>query len=50
MDAGAYAHSRAAPFNGIPIPAAFLMRADGAFDAVSDYGFADFARMNGAPE
>ena len=50
MDAGAYAHSRAAPFNGIPIPAAFIMRADGAFDAVSDYGFADFARMNGAPE
>jgi len=50
MDAGAYAHSRAAPFNGIPIPAAFLMRADGAFEAVSDYGFADFARLNGAPE
>ena len=50
MDAGAYAHSRAAPFNGIPIPAAFLMRADGAFVSVSDYGFADFARLNGAPE
>ena len=50
MDAGAYAHSRAAPFNGIPIPAAFIMRADGAFEAVSDYGFADFARLNGAPE
>ena len=50
MDAGAYAHSRAAPFNGIPIPAAFLMRADGAFVSVSDYGFADFARLNGATE
>lgn len=50
MDAGSYAHSRAAPFNGVPVPSALILRENGAFDTVSEYGFADFARRNGAPE
>ena len=50
MDAGSYAHSRAAPFNGVPIPSVFILRENGAFEMVSEYGFADFARRNGAPE
>ena len=49
MDAGSYAHSRAAPFNGAPIPSVFMLREDGAFDAVSEYTYADFGRRNGAP-
>ena len=50
MDAGSYAHSRAAPFNGAPIPSVFILRENGDFEMVSEYGFADFARRNGAPE
>ena len=49
MDAGSYAHSRAAPFNGAPIPSVFMLREDGAFAAVSEYTYADFGRRNGAP-
>lgn len=49
MDAGSYAHSRAAPFNGAPIPSVFILREDGAFAAVSEYTYADFGRRNGAP-
>ena len=50
MDAGSYAHSRAAPFNGVPVPSAIILRENGEFETVSEYGFADFARRNGAPE
>ncbi len=50
MDAGSYAHSRAAPFNGVPVPSVFILREDGAFEMVAEYGFGDFARRNGAPE
>ena len=50
MDAGSYAHSRAAPFNGVPIPSVFILRENGDFEMVSEYGFADFARRNGALE
>ena len=50
MDAGSYAHSRAAPFNGVPIPSVFILRENGAFKPVSEYGFADFARRNGIAE
>ena len=49
MDAGSYAHSRAAPFNGAPVPSVFILREDGAFAAVSEYTYADFGRRNGAP-
>ena len=48
MDAGAYSHSRAVPFNGIPIPSVYILREDGTFDLVSSYGYDDFASRNGA--
>lgn len=48
MEAGAYSHSRAVPFNGIPIPGVYILREDGTFDLVSDYGYDDFASRNGA--
>ena len=48
MDAGAYSHSRAVPFNGIPIPSVYILREDGTFDLVSNYGYDDFASRNGA--
>lgn len=48
MDAGAYSHSRAVPFNGIPIPSVYIFREDGTFDLVSNYGCDDFASRNGA--
>ena len=50
MDAGSYAHARAAPFNGVPVPSVFMLRENGAFETVAEYGFGDFARRNGAPE
>ena len=48
MDAGSYSHSRAVPFNGIPIPSVYILREDGTFDLVSSYGYDDFASRNGA--
>ncbi len=48
MDAGAYSHSRAVPFNGIPIPSVYIFREDGTFDLISNYGYDDFACRNGA--
>ena len=50
MDAGSYAQSRAAPFNGVAIPSVFMLREDGGFERVAEYGFGDFARRNGALE
>ena len=46
MDAGSYSHSRAAPFNGIPIPSSYLLREDGGFDRMTAYGYRDFAQRN----
>ncbi|MXY22254.1 MAG: hypothetical protein F4Y49_13090 [Dehalococcoidia bacterium] len=48
VDAGAYSHSRAVPFNGIPIPSVYILREDGTFDLVSNYGYDDFTSRNGA--
>ena len=48
MNAGSYSHSRAVPFNGIPIPCVYMLRRDGAFDLVSSYDYDDFAARNGA--
>lgn len=48
MDAGSYSHSRAVPFNGIPIPSVHILREDGTFDQVSSYGYDEFASRNGA--
>lgn len=47
LDAGSYSHARAAAFNGIPIPSAYLMRADGTFELMSEYGYDEFAARNG---
>ncbi len=47
MDAGSYTQSRAAPFNGIPIPSSYLMREDGTFELLASLKFADFAARNG---
>ena len=47
MDAGSYSQSRAAPFNGIPIPSCYLLREDGSFELMASYGFRDFAGRNG---
>ena len=47
MDSGSYSHSRAVPFNGIPIPSVYILREDGNFDLVSSYGYDDFAIRNG---
>ena len=47
MDAGSYAQARAAPFNGVAIPSVFMLREDGGFELVAEYGFEDFARRNG---
>ena len=47
MDAGSYAQSRAAPFNGIPLPSSYMLRASGGFDLIASYGYADFAVRNG---
>ena len=47
LDAGSYSHARAAAFNGIPIPSAYLMRDDGAFELMSEYGYDEFAARNG---
>ncbi len=48
LDAGSYAHSRAASFNGIPIPDAYMLKADGSFLPSSSFQYADFSRRNGA--
>ena len=48
MNAGSYSHSRAVPFNGIPIPSVYMLKRDGAFDLVSSYDYDDFASRNGA--
>lgn len=47
MDAGAYSHSRATSFNGIPIPSSYLLRQDRAFEQLATYGYSDFAQRNG---
>ena len=48
LDAGSYSHARASAFNGIPIPSAYLMRDDGGFKLMSEYGYGEFAARNGA--
>ena len=48
MDSGAYSHSRATPFNGIPVPDAYMLRQDGTFDLISRFEYHDFAARNGA--
>ena len=45
---GSYSHSRAVPFNGIPIPSVYILRGDGAFDLAATYDYDDFAARNGA--
>ena len=47
MDAGSYSHSRATPFNGIPIPSSYLLREDGRFEQMAAYEYRDFAERNG---
>ena len=47
MDAGSYSQSRAAPFNGIPIPSSYLLRTEGTFEPMATYGYRDFAGRNG---
>ena len=47
-NAGSYSHSRAVPFNGIPIPSVYMLRKDGVFDLATTYGYDDFAARNGA--
>ena len=47
LDSGSYSHARAAAFNGIPIPSAYLMRADGTFELMSEYDYGEFAARNG---
>lgn len=47
LDSGSYSHARAAAFNGIPIPSAYLMRADGIFELMSEYDYGEFAARNG---
>ena len=47
-NAGSYSHSRAVPFNGIPIPSVYMLREDGAFDPAATYDYDDFAARNGA--
>ena len=48
MDSGAYSHSRATPFNGIPVPDAYMLHEDGTFELISRFDFHDFAARNGA--
>ena len=48
MDSGAYSHSRATPFNGIPVPDAYMLREDGTFELISRFEYDDFAARNGA--
>ena len=48
LNAGSYSHSRAVPFNGIPIPDVYMLREDGSFDMAAGYGYDDFAARNGA--
>lgn len=47
-NAGSYSHSRATPFNGIPIPSVYILREDGAFDLAATYDYDAFAARNGA--
>ena len=48
MDSGAYSHSRATPFNGIPVPDAYVLRQDGSFELIARFEYHDFAARNGA--
>ena len=48
MDSGAYSHSRATPFNGIPVPDAYMLRQDGTFELISRFEYHEFAARNGA--
>ncbi len=48
LNAGSYSHSRATPFNGIPIPGVYILRKDGTFDPVASYDYNHFASRNGA--
>ena len=48
MNAGSYGHSRATPFNGIPIPSVYILREDGNFELVASYHYDEFAARNGA--
>ncbi len=48
LHAGSYSHSRATPFNGIPIPNSYMLKSTGEFELMSAYGYDDFARRNGA--
>ena len=48
MDSGAYSHSRATPFNGIPVPDAYMLREDGGFELISRFEYHEFAARNGA--
>lgn len=47
-NSGSYSHSRAVPFNGIPIPSVYILREDGAFDPATTYDYDAFAARNGA--
>ena len=47
MDAGSYSQSRAAPFNGIPIPSSYMLREGGIFEQIASFGYGDFAVRNG---
>ncbi len=48
LDSGAYTHSRAAPFNGIPVPDAYMMDDESRFQLVSRYEYREFLDRNGA--
>ena len=48
LDSGAYSQSRATPFNGIPVPDAYMLREDGSFELISRFEYHDFAARNGA--
>ena len=48
LNAGAYSHSRAAPFNGIPTPFVYMLGEDGRFRLAAGCEYRDFAARNGA--
>ena len=48
LNAGAYSHSRAAPFNGIPTPFVYMLGEDGTFRLAAGCDYRDFAARNGA--
>ncbi len=47
MNAGSYSHSRAVPFNGIPVPSVYMLREDGSFDLAAGYDYDQFSARNG---